>query len=147
MSDTPATVSRQRRISLIWTVPIIALVLGAWMVFITLRDKGPEIRITFSTAEGVEAGKTKVKVRSVDVGIVESTALGDDVESVVITARIDKTATSLLREDSRFWVVRPRIGTEACPGSARCSRVATSVCLPGRANPVGVTTSDWKLLQ
>jgi paraquat-inducible protein B len=116
MSDSPATVTPQRRMSLIWTVPIVALVLGAWMVVFTLRSQGPEISIVFSTAEGVEAGKTKIKVRSVEVGVVESATLGDDSESVLITARLDKNATALLREDTRFWVVRPRIGTEGVSG-------------------------------
>ena len=51
MSDTEAVVSERRRISKIWIVPIIAVLLGAWMVYFTWSNQGPEITIVFKTAE------------------------------------------------------------------------------------------------
>lgn len=78
--------------------------------------RGAEITITFSTAEGIEAGKTKVKSLSVDVGIVESVQLNPDLKSVTITALIEKDSESLLRNDSKFWVVRPRVGAAGVTG-------------------------------
>lgn len=116
MSEAEATVSEKRRISLVWLVPIVALVLGIWMVIHTIRSEGPEVTIVFSTAEGIEADKTKIKVLNVAVGIVESAGLGDDHGSVVVKARLDRAATALLREDTQFWVVRPRIGTSGVTG-------------------------------
>ncbi len=116
MAEASATVSERRRISKIWVVPIVALVLGLWMVLYTLQTQGPEVTIVFSTAEGIEAGKTRIKLRSVEVGLVESAGLGDDMESVVVKARIDKAAAPLLRDDTQFWVVRPRIGKEGVSG-------------------------------
>jgi paraquat-inducible protein B len=116
VAEAHATVSRRRRVSSIWAVPIVALVLGAWMVIHTLRSQGPEITIVFSSAEGIEAGKTKVKVRNVEVGIVERVQLGDDLESVVVTTRLEKVAAPLLREDTQFWVVRPRVGPGGISG-------------------------------
>jgi len=116
MSEARADVSRRRRISPIWIVPIVALLLGIWMLIYTLQSQGPEITIVFSTADGIEAGKTKIKLRSVEIGLVESAGLGDDLESVVVTARLDKEATPLLREDTQFWVVRPRIGAAGVSG-------------------------------
>ena len=62
MSDLEASVSKRRRISMIWAVPIAALLLGLYMVFYTLQSQGPEITIVFSTAEGIQAGKTKVAI-------------------------------------------------------------------------------------
>lgn len=116
MSDAEARVSERRRISFIWVVPIVALLLGIWMVIYTLESEGPEITIVFSNAEGIEAGKTKLKVLSVEVGTVESAVLGDDHETVVVIARVDKVAAPLLRDDTQFWVVRPRIGTGGVSG-------------------------------
>jgi len=116
MTEAHATVTRKRRINPIWFVPIVALALGIWMVIYTIQSQGPKITIVFSTAEGIEAGKTKIKLRSVDVGMVDSAVLGDDLQSVVVTASLEKTAEGLLREDAQFWVVRPRIGKGGVSG-------------------------------
>ena len=116
MSETPAEISQKRGINPIWFVPIVALVLGIWMVIYTIQSQGPEITIQFKTAEGIEAGKTKIKLRNVDVGLVESVALGDDRQSVIVTASLDKSAEPLLHDDTQFWVVRPRIGKGGVTG-------------------------------
>ena len=116
MSDTEAIVSERRRISKIWIVPIIAVLLGAWMVYFTWSNQGPEITIVFKTAEGIEAGKTKLKARSVEIGLVESVILGEDMESVEVVAQLEQSALPLLREDTQFWVVRPRIGAGGISG-------------------------------
>jgi paraquat-inducible protein B len=116
MTEAKATVSERRRISAIWLVPIVALVLGIWMVIHTLRSQGPEITVVFSSGASIEAGKTKIKFRDVEVGRVESVGLADDHESVVVTARLDKGAAPLLREDTQFWVVRPRVGPGGVSG-------------------------------
>ncbi len=117
MAEAEARISRpRRRISTIWLVPIVALVLGAWMVIHTLRSQGPEIEIVFSSGASLEADKTKIKFRSVEVGLVESVGLAENLESVVVTARLDKEASPLLREDTQFWVVRPRVGPGGVSG-------------------------------
>jgi paraquat-inducible protein B len=116
MTEVEAEVSERRGISFIWVVPIVALLIGAWMIVYTIRNQGPEISITFDTAEGIEAGKTKVRIRNVEIGLVESVGLGVDRKSVVVTAQLEKDATELLREDTQFWVVRPRIGAGGVSG-------------------------------
>jgi paraquat-inducible protein B len=116
MTDAQANISQKRRISPIWFVPILALALGIWMLVYTIQSQGPEITIVFSTAEGLEAGKTKIKLRNVEIGLVESVGLGEDLESVVVKARLEKEATPLLQEDTEFWVVRPRIGKGGVSG-------------------------------
>jgi len=116
MTEVKATVSERRRISAIWLVPIVALALGIWMVVHTLRSQGPEITVVFSSGASIEAGKTKIKFREVEVGLVESVGLADDHESVVVTARLDKAAAPLLREDTQLWVVRPRVGPGGVSG-------------------------------
>jgi paraquat-inducible protein B len=116
MPEARATVTRRRRVSRIWLVPIVAILLGAWMVYYTWSTEGPEIEITFSTAEGIEAGKTKIKARNVTVGIVESVVLGENRESVIVTALLERSALPLLNEDTQFWVVRARIGMGGVSG-------------------------------
>ncbi len=116
MAEARADISERKRISAIWIVPIVALVLGAWMIVYTIQNRGPEITITFTTAEGIEAGKTKVKIRNVEIGLVGSVGLVEDLKSVVMTAQLEKDVTPLLREDTQFWVVRPRVGAGGVSG-------------------------------
>jgi paraquat-inducible protein B len=95
--------------SIVWLVPIIAAAIGGWLAVQALLERGPEITITFKSAEGIEAGKTKIKYKSVDVGQVTTVSFSKDRESVVVHAQMMKDADDFLRSDTRFWVVRPRI--------------------------------------
>lgn len=112
MADLPqARVAEKRRsmFSLVWIVPLLAVLIGTWLAWRAYSQTGPAFTITFATAEGIEAGKTRIKYKSVDVGLVESINLAPDRSQVVIHARMDKQAENLLVADSRFWVVRPRV--------------------------------------
>lgn len=100
---------RSGGVPLVWIVPIVALLIGAWLAWKTISEAGPVIAITFKTAEGIEAGKTKIKYKSVDVGLVESMEVSPDRSKVLIRARMEKYAGDYLVADSRFWVVRARI--------------------------------------
>lgn len=116
MSEAAAKVTKRRRVSKIWLIPIVALVIGAWMVVHTWRNQGPQITITFASGEGIEADKTKIKLRDVELGHVESVRLADDFQHVVVTSRLEKFAKPLLRDDTQFWVVRPRVGPGGVSG-------------------------------
>ena len=111
MAEARATVRQRRRISRIWLVPLVAVALGAWMVVYTWQTEGPEIEIVFSTAEGIEAGKTKVKARSVEVGVVERVVLGQS----------DATFEVMIRIVLRKSTVRP-LPSVIRPSSRTCSR-------------------------
>jgi paraquat-inducible protein B len=101
---------------LIWLVPIAALTFGAWIGLRALSEHGPTIEITFKSAEGIEARKTKIRYRSVDVGEVRSLTLTRDRTAVIVTAQMTREAASLLNEDTKFWVVRPRISGGSVTG-------------------------------
>jgi paraquat-inducible protein B len=116
MTDAKPRVTERRRISPIWIVPVVALLLGFWMLIYTYQNQGPKIEIEFPTASGIEPGKTKVKVLDVVVGLVESVGLGEDLKSIVVKARLDKETEPLLREDTEFWVVTARLGTSGVSG-------------------------------
>jgi paraquat-inducible protein B len=99
-----------RSLQLVWVVPILAALIGGFIALKSLWDRGPTITIRFTSGEGIEAGKTKIKHKAVDVGTVHSVALSPDHKSVIVTAEIDRRAAEgFLVEDTRFWVVRPRI--------------------------------------
>ncbi|WP_419811184.1 intermembrane transport protein PqiB [Bacterioplanoides sp.] len=100
----------------VWLIPVVALLIGVWMVYSTMANQGPLIKVQFATAEGLEAGKTRIKTRSVDIGTVESVMLNPGLDGITVTARIDKTAEPLLTRDARLWVVRPRVGTTGVSG-------------------------------
>ena len=100
---------KRRQISLVWIIPIVAVVIGLYLVVHALRTQGPTIEIQFKTAEGLEAGKTKIKYKNVDIGTVQTIRLGPEKKGVVVTAQMTRNATDLLLEDTRFWIVKPRI--------------------------------------
>ncbi len=66
-----AVQERRRRFSIVWIIPIVVVLVGGWLAYTTIAEKGPTITIDFKTAEGLEAGKTKVKFKEVEIGLVE----------------------------------------------------------------------------
>lgn len=111
-----ARTARQARVSPIWLVPIVALLIGAWLAYQHYASRGPLITLTTESAEGIEAGKTLIKTRSVDIGKVEKLSLSEDLAEVIIQARMKPEAEPLLVKDTSFWVVRPRIGRDGISG-------------------------------
>jgi len=107
---------RQTRLSLVWIVPIVAAIAGAWVAVTRILAEGPKITIVFKSAEGLEAGKTKIHYNGVDVGTVTTIVLSDDHQSVVITAQMAPKTQSFLLDDTQFWVVRPRISGATVTG-------------------------------
>jgi paraquat-inducible protein B len=112
----PLVRSRKHHISLIWLVPVIAALIGGWLIYKTLSEKGPEAVIIFKTAEGLEAGKTKIKFKDVEVGQVTELALTDDLSQVSVKAQFVKGAEAYLTESTRFWVVRARVAAYGISG-------------------------------
>ncbi|NYT74623.1 intermembrane transport protein PqiB [Halomonas sp. QX-2] len=111
-----AKTSRQTRLSPIWVVPIVAIAIGLWLVYDNYASRGTQVTLTMESAEGIEAGNTLIRSRNVEVGRVQSVRLSDDLSHAVLTARIQPEVEDLLREDTRFWVVKPRIGREGISG-------------------------------
>jgi paraquat-inducible protein B len=111
-------VSRRRNWlpSLIWLIPIVAALVGVALVARILIERGPEIVLTFKTAEGLEAGKTAVKYKDVQIGIVDSLRLTTDLSHVRVTVKLNKDAAAFTAKDTRYWVVRPRLDTSGISG-------------------------------
>jgi paraquat-inducible protein B len=102
-------VERRRWISPIWTIPIVTVLIAGYLVWHTLSQRGPEVTITFRSAEGLTAGQSQVRLRDVTIGTVQGIALSGDHQQVAITVRMTREAEPLLTADTRFWVVKPRL--------------------------------------
>jgi paraquat-inducible protein B len=111
-----APIKTGRSVSLVWIVPIVAVLVGISLVVHSILQEGPTITVTFKTGDGLTANKTEVKYRNVIIGQVSDVELSNDQKSVNATIKLAKQAESFTREDSQFWVVRPRIGAGGVSG-------------------------------
>src|SRR3954454_13660508 len=116
-SDPPeAAVKRRRGISIVWLIPIVAALIGAFLAYRAYTEKGPTITLTFRTAEGLEAGKTKLRYLDVEVGTARTVAIAPDLKHIIVTAEMVPGAEAYLRERTSFWIVKPRIGVGGVSG-------------------------------
>ena len=110
-------VSRKRtRLSLVWLIPIVAAAAGTWVAVTRILSEGPKITITFASADGLEAGKTKIQYNGVEIGTITAIRLSDDHRHVITTAAMAPKTESFLLDDTKFWVVRPRISGATVSG-------------------------------
>jgi paraquat-inducible protein B len=108
--DAPEAVVAKRSLpSIVWLVPVVAALVGGFVAWRTLSERGPEITIAFATADGLEAGKTLIKYKEVEIGVIEDVSLNPDLSGVVCRARMVKDAEDYLTEGTRFWVVTARV--------------------------------------
>jgi paraquat-inducible protein B len=113
---TPEVQNRRWIPRLVWVVPIVAAVIGISLLIRNWENAGPRITISFLTGEGVQVGKTLVKYRDLTVGRVSAAVLSADHQTVLVSANLSKDAASLLKADTQFWIVRPRIGVGSVSG-------------------------------
>ena len=105
----PAAIERRRRVSPIWLVPFVALVIAIALGVRAWDQKGVEVEIIFDAAGGIEVGKTEIRLKDVPVGKVTKLNLSDDLSRVHAIATLDRSMSRHLSEHSRFWLVTPRI--------------------------------------
>ncbi|MBJ9886594.1 intermembrane transport protein PqiB [Citrobacter sedlakii] len=138
-----AKVQKVKNWSPVWIFPIVTALIGAWVLFYHYSHQGPEVTLITTNAEGIEGGKTTIKSRSVDVGVVESATLTDDLTRVEIKARLNSGMEKLLHEDSVFWVVKPQVGREGISGLGTLLSGAYIELQPGRK---GSQPENYQLL-
>jgi len=138
-----AKVQKVRNWSPVWIFPIVTALIGAWILFYHYSHQGPEVTLITTNAEGIEGGKTTIKSRSVDVGVVESATLTDDLTHVEIKARLNAGMEKLLHGDSVFWVVKPQVGREGISGLGTLLSGAYIELQPGKK---GVQPAEYQLL-
>lgn len=111
-----AQVRTGRSFSIIWVVPFIALMIGGWLAYKAMSEKGPTITITFENADGLEAGKTAIKFKDVEIGKVTKIELLKNLQGVVVTAEMRRDSETYLTDKTQFWVVRARVAAGEVTG-------------------------------
>ena len=119
--------------SVVWLIPLIALFAGGWLLMQNIRNTGPEITLLMDSADGIEVNNTVIKVLSVDVGRVTRIKLRADQKGVAVTARLSADAKDLMRKDTQFWVVKPRIDQSGVTGLNTLVSGAYIAFTPGKS--------------
>lgn len=135
MSTPAPKITRSPTLPLVWIVPIIALIVGGWMVFRQMRQRGPEIAITFADGSGIDPGRTALVYKGVSVGVVREVVLSDDLGGVTVQVQLQKSAEALAREGAQFWVVSPEIGFSGVRGLDTLLKGARIAVRPGTGAP------------
>jgi paraquat-inducible protein B len=120
----------------------VAALIGGWLIVKAYYEKGPVITITFKSAEGLEAGKTKIKFKDVEIGLLEEIRLGEDLSHVQVRAQLVKEAGRFLSENTRFWVVRARVSASAIRPGDHLFRSLSTWTRAGANRPAA--SSGWK---
>jgi paraquat-inducible protein B len=107
---------KRARLSIVWIIPILAAVVGIGIAVQQHLSEGPSIRIAFRSAEGVEAGKTSIKYKEIEIGKVTGVSLSKDYSRILVTAKMEKSAEGLLANDASFWIVKPRVTLSGVSG-------------------------------
>ena len=123
MTDTPPPMDVEtaraplwQRLSLVWLVPLIAVLISLGVAYQNYANQGTLIVIAFDDASGITAGETTVKFRDVDIGRVESLRFTEGLGEVLVGARIDREIAPYLDDDAQFWVVRPNVSVRGISG-------------------------------
>jgi paraquat-inducible protein B len=119
------------RISGIWLIPIVALVISLGVAWNSYRSRGPVIEIEFESAQGIKSEETKLRFKDYDVGTVENVSFTDDLSKVVVGVRLDKDIAEYVDEDAKFWLVKAQVGPQGITG---LSTVISGVYIEGTWN-------------
>jgi paraquat-inducible protein B len=112
LDDLPAAVPARSlwgRLPLVWLLPAVVVLAGGFVVIREKLAQGTDIEIRFANAEGLEASKTKIRYKDVEIGEVSDIRVSKDRRNVIVTAEIHRNAREYLVDDTQFWVVRPRV--------------------------------------
>ncbi|VGM94979.1 paraquat-inducible protein B [uncultured Avibacterium sp.] len=102
-----AAIHKNKRISPFWLLPFVALCIGAILFFQIVQEQGISIKITFDNGDGLVAGKTQIRYQGLQIGVVKKVNFTDDLKKVEVEANIYPEAKTVLRENTKFWLVRP----------------------------------------
>ncbi|QLD32476.1 MCE family protein [Mannheimia varigena] len=151
-----AQIRQPRKISPFWLLPIVAFIIGALLFFQILKEQGETISIRFSKGDGIVAGKTIVRYQGLEIGRVKRVYFVDNLREVEVLAEINSEARSLLRQDTKFWLVQPTASLAGVSGLDAIVSGNYITLLPGEGesadefiaeeDPPAVPVSDGDLL-
>jgi paraquat-inducible protein B len=127
-----ARVRRRRLFDLAWLVPLAAAIIAGYLMWDRLRERGPEIEISFADGGGVRVGITPVKYRGVTIGEVSGVSLSEDRKRVLVRVRLQRSAAGIAAEGTTFWIVRPQVGFGSITGLGTVLTGPEIQALPGK---------------
>lgn len=138
-----ARVRLHRWVAWVWVVPIAAAAVVAWLAWRAIAERGPEITITFSAAQGLQPGQATIQHLNAVLGTVTSLRLTHGMRRVVVKARMTRDATPYLTDSTIFYVVTPHLGVGGISGLSTIVSGAYIEMYPGtigrpRRNFVGL---------
>lgn len=139
-----AQVKAGRGLSIIWVVPVLALIIGGWLAYKAMSEKGPTITLQFENADGLEAGKTAIKFKDVNIGKVTKIDLKKDLTGVIVTAEMESGSEAYLTDKAQFWVVRARVAAGEVTGLGTLFSGAYIGCNPSSE---GAALTEFKGLE
>jgi len=135
-----AVVQQKASVPVVWLIPLVAALVGLYLAYVSWSEQGPTIQIRFETAEGFEAGKTKIKFKDVEIGLVETVRLSDDISGVIVTANLVHGVEPYMTESTRFWAVRASFTAGQVSG---LSTVLSGVYIAIDPSSTGDTTHEF----
>ena len=138
MTDTPppAKVKPARKLflsgaSVVWIIPLLALLAALGVAWNNYSSRGPEIYVEFEKGAGIKAGETELRYRDVTVGRVEEVGFSEGLGRVIATIRVDKDVAPFIDESAAFWIVQPEVSAQGITG---LSTVLSGVYIEGSWN-------------
>lgn len=113
--ETPV-VKVKKGISPIWILPIVAILIGSWLIYKDIQESGVMITVQIKDASGLTAGKTQVMFKGLPVGILKSFQISPDLLSIAAEIEMVKQSRAKLTTDTKFWVVRPELSVNRITG-------------------------------
>ena len=126
-----AQVAHRRRVSWIWAIPLVTLLVAGWLAYDTLSKRGPTIVITLDSSEGLVPGQSHIQHRGINLGLVDTIVLAKGSSHVIVTAKMTRDAEPLLTEGAKTWVVQPRIFAGSLTGVSTLLSGTYLELLPG----------------
>jgi paraquat-inducible protein B len=128
--------NKKSELSLIWFLPLIAVLVSGWLIYKSFSEKGEVITISFPTAEGLDVDKTKIKYLDVEIGKVTAININNDLKTIVVTAQMNNSSSDYLKDNTQFWVVRPQVGLGGISGLGTLLSGAYIELKPGSGNHI-----------
>lgn len=128
-------INERSGISMVWIIPILTALVGGWLIVKTISEQGPVATISFLTADGIEAGTTRIKYKNVNIGVIDGMEFSEDFSHVLVTANFNQGMDSFLRRNTQFWVVRPQLSLSGVSGLDTLVSGAYISIEPGQGAP------------
>lgn len=117
MPDTPpaAQVVPAQRFSLVWLIPIAALLVAGALAYNAISERGPTVTIEFRDGHDLKPNDP-ISHRGVEVGRVRAVTLAPDLKHVLVSAELTRDAAGLAVDGTQFWIVRPQLSLTRIAG-------------------------------